>query len=111
MRLRGKMSEEGRRARGRRRRVHADREESSDPGDEASVSLPPVLYLSDRVASLFRDGVSERRRSDVSHSKVRPISGSARAVLRRRDLVRIEFSAQKGHRLPRSQIGQRTTRL
>ena len=75
--------------------MHDDREEGLGSGGEASLPLSSILYSANRrelldkidgkslknvpiylESSIFRDGVSERRRPDVSHSAVREVNRS-----------------------------------
>lgn len=61
---------------------------------------PNRLWFSNFSESfVFRYGVPERRRSHVSHTGKRPVSGAASSVLCGRDNIRPEVFTQKGHHL------------
>lgn len=109
--LRGEMFEERCGPRGRRRGMYTDREKSPDTCHEASVPLSPVLYLPDRFPPLLRDGVPERRRLDVPHSKIRSFPRAKGPILRSGNLVRFELLAQERNSVQRFEIGQRAARL
>lgn len=111
MRLRGEMFEERCGPRRRRRGMYADRKESVDARHEASVPLPPVLHLPDGFPLILRDGVPERRRLDVPHSKVGSFPRAKGPILRGGNLVRLELLAQERDSVQRLEIGQRAARL
>jgi len=68
---------------------------------------PPVpgrapLVLPDALATLFRDRIRPRRRPHVPHAAPAPLTGRARALLRRRDQLGAKLPPQQRYLCPRA---------